>query len=145
MLRAIHANPDDGAVRVNLRPDDPESDLKFVIPGFSNATDYFEVPASDYKPEVKIAGTSKDVELKVPDVPILPGKAYTAFAIGRTVNDTREVVLTVDSASGGTDNPEELLPDTGGPTPTIYPLLSFGYPLTVLFGPVPAKLPWETN
>lgn len=116
MLRVIHAKPDEGAVRVDLKPGDTEGDLKFVVPGFSYATDYVEVPADYYEPEVKVAGTREEVELEVPDVPILPGKTYTAFSVGRVVNETQEVILTVDSASGGTGNPEEFLPDTGGAT-----------------------------
>ncbi len=133
MLRVIHAKPDEGAVRVDLKPKDSEGDLKFVVPGFSYATDYVEVPADYYEPKVEVAGAREEVELEVPNVPVLPGKAYTAFSVGRVVNETQEVILTVDTASGGTDNPEEFLPDTGGAT---VPQLLLKYRVTPLL-PMP--------
>lgn len=120
-LRMIHAVPDVGAASVAARGG---ADL-FVLPGFSNASNYSEVPAGIYNLEVSPAGTD-EVALNMLGTPLSAGEVYSAFAVGLSENGTLQALLVEDTADGG-GGQVDLLADTGG-----IPVVDLLLPGTVL-------------
>jgi hypothetical protein len=97
-LRMIHAVQDIVAVTAGVKGG--EKNL-FALPGFSNASDYAEVPAGTYALEVKVAGMD-DVAFSIPDITLSAGEVYTAFAVGRATDGSLDIVLA--DRGGGTSS-----------------------------------------
>jgi LPXTG-motif cell wall-anchored protein len=57
------------------------------------------------------AASTEDTAISVPDVPLEAGVIYSAFAVGTAAARDLDVILTEDSAGGGTSSD---LPETGG-------------------------------
>jgi hypothetical protein len=108
-VRVIHAVSDLGAATVRVKGE--EEDL-FALPGFSNASNYAELPAGTYTLEargkVKAAETD-ELALSLPDVVFSAGEVYTIYVMGRVGDSSLGAGLTVDSRGGPP------LPGTGGP------------------------------
>lgn len=96
-LRVIYAVPEVRAATVRVEGD--EKDL-FTIPGFSNASNYGEITPGNYDLEVT-KGTAEAV-LNVPGITFSAGEVHTVFAVGSDADNSRDIVLTVDSRGGGT-------------------------------------------
>ena len=92
-LRVVHAVPDVGPATVGVEGVED----RLILPGFSNASGYAEVPAGVHTLEVTPAG-AEEAALSVPDVPLSAGGIYSAFAVGRAADGSIDVILIADSA-----------------------------------------------
>lgn len=78
MIRFVNLSPDAPAFEISVPG---ETNALFNATTFKEASQYIEVDASNYKFEVKNAGTS-DVILSAEDVEILPGRYYSILTRG---------------------------------------------------------------
>jgi hypothetical protein len=156
-MRVVHAVPDVGAATVSEQGGE---DL-FDLPGFSNASDYAEVPAGTHTLEVKPAG-SDEAALSIPNVDLSAGEVYTVFAAGRAADSSLGAVLTADREGDSTtigrygglrDDTEPLAEASQTPdlnqnfglgsasTPTPVTNLTVPGPLAALSQELPAPIP----
>lgn len=112
-VRAVHAVPDMGAASVTT----VTGERLLVLPGFSSASLYAQMPVGNYTLQLRPTGTSK-AALTLQGVGLASGEVYTAFFIGSATNGTPNVIFVQDSAGSGTAG--QALADTGGlPSPLV--------------------------
>ncbi len=92
-VRFVHASPDAPAVDIAVAGGGP---VLFPNVPFKGVGTYLPVPAGTYDLEVRLAGTST-VVLPLPDIELMAGKIYTAFAVGLVADGTLDAVLTDDT------------------------------------------------
>ncbi len=115
-VRVIQAVPDLGPATVRVKGAEGDS---FTIPGFSNlpgfsnASNYAELPAGTYTlrvgGKVRAAGVD-EVDLSVPGIVFSAGEVYTVFVVGRIADWSIGPAFTVDTRGGPP------LLSTGGPS-----------------------------
>lgn len=112
-VRAVHAVPDMGAASVTSAT----GEQLLVLPGFSSASLYAQMPAGTYTLRLRPAGTNK-AALTLQGVDLASGETHTAFVIGSATNGTLNVIFVQDSVGGGAAG--QALADTGGlPSPLV--------------------------
>lgn len=112
-VRAVHAVPDMGAASVTSAT----GEQILVLPGFSSASLYAQMPAGTYTLRLRPAGTNK-AALTLQGVDLASGETHTAFVIGSATNGTLNVIFVQDSVGGGAAG--QALADTGGlPSPLV--------------------------
>ena len=117
-LRVIHAAPDVGSV--DIAPEDgPEL---FTALGFPNATKYVEVPVGKYTLEARAEGTNQ-VVFTAPDVSLVDGTVYSAFAVGKVGDNSIDIVLTDDASDAARQKVGDTVPGTGGLSPVVLSLV----------------------